>query len=151
MIISIEGERLSILQVAILLYLADSPRRASDLLEVFSRRGLKSRSSFYTAVYELMNRGYIERTHPRNLELRLTEKGRRILSILGSMIDREIRSLIGVVDILAEKIGFDKPRFRSLADELEDPEDLEEYLEFLKLEMDKVKAKLKGWRKISVG
>lgn len=149
MIVRVEGSRLSVLQALILLKLAKRPTRSSELLNELASRGLRSRSSFYTAVYELVERGLVEKSGGRTPTLSLTPKGESLIKELREKAFAEIKPVLSLVNDLIRLTAAESV-IASLADKLEDPDELESYREFLLRELEKVEKRMSSWRKIEV-
>jgi DNA-binding PadR family transcriptional regulator len=147
--VKIGGERLNPHQIAILLKLRSGEEKASNLLREMYKFGFESKSSFYTSLTELKERGYIE--VDEDGWVKLTEKGVEALSKIPNLIEPKIKSIMKYISFIMES---SKPRgeerYVSIVEEIEDVNELEEYKKFLEEELRKVKDKLKGWRRVEV-
>jgi len=72
-----EIKKLGIIQLAILTNLKDKPMKSSEILRILKNLGLRARSSFYAALHELEEKGYIsKRMFNEDFYYYLTEKGK---------------------------------------------------------------------------
>ena len=147
--VKIGGEKLNPHQIAILLKLRSGGEKASNLLREMYRFGFESKSSFYTSLTELKERGYIEVDEEG--WVKLTEKGVEAISKIPNLIEPKIKSIMKYISFIMES---SKPRegerYISIAEEIEDVSELEEYKRFLEEELRRVEEKLKGWRRVEV-
>ena len=150
MIIKIKNERLSPLQAYILMRLKRGPRKARELVEELARLGVRARSSVYTAIYELMDRGIVERaTEGRELVLKLSARGLEIARELPGRVLESLRPLASIIAYLAGESSVTSD-YESLADAIDDPEELEAYRRFLLEELRRVEEKISRWKRIEV-
>lgn len=148
LIIRIRDERFSPLQALLILSLRSGDRRLNELLKILKGRGLKSRSSFYTAVYELERRGIIVREGlGRDFKVKLTEKGDLIARELPSKLREQLYPMLNVIYSLLAVLGGE---LKLEEDVEEEPTTLIEYREFLSREMERVDREIKKWKKIRV-
>ncbi|MCD6155414.1 MAG: hypothetical protein NDF53_00135 [archaeon GB-1867-097] len=148
--IKIGEDRFSSPQIALLLKLREGENETRKLLRTMWRFGFRSRSSFYAALSELEEKGYIERDEYGRVKL--TGKGEELVEKIPEAISSKIQPLINYVSFIMEKAGIISRRieYRSIADEIEDAEELERYHRYLLEELKKVKERLKKWRRIKV-
>ena len=150
MIIKIKDERLSPLQAYILMRLRKGPRKARELVEELARLGVRARSSVYTAIYELMDRGIVERAaEGRELVLKLSTRGLEIARELPGRVLEGLKPLASIIAYLAGESSI-AVGYESLADAIDDPEELEAYKRFLLEELRKVEEKISRWKRIEV-
>ena len=144
----VEGERFSLLQASILVTLSRGPSRVSDLVSTLLKLGFRSRSSVYTALYELIDRGFVERFEEEGaIYVKLTSSGRHVAQKLPSRLGETLGPLTSLISYIVHE-----PRepWVSIAEELEDPESLQAYREYLLKELDRVEKKLSRWKRIRV-
>lgn len=147
--VRIGDERLSQPQITLLLKLKEGPADTGELLSMMKYFGFPSRSSFYATLSELEEKGYISR---EGGIVKLTDRGLKLVNKLPKLIEKRINSLLDYVTFLMEKSGLIKEpfEFKSLADEIDDVDELERYHVFLINELRKVEEKLKNWRRVKV-
>jgi len=146
--IKVGEDKLNPHQIAILLKIRSGERKTANLLRDMHEFGLESKSSFYTSLSELREKGYIE--FEADGSVKLTEKGLEVLDKMPILIKPKIKSIMKYISFIMEKSLREYERYISIARELEDVEELEEYKKFLEEEMKIVEEKLKGWRKIPI-
>ncbi|MEM2137257.1 MAG: hypothetical protein QXI93_04810 [Candidatus Methanomethylicia archaeon] len=146
--IKIGEERLNPHQIAILLKLRDGMERTVDLLRDMYEFGFESKSSFYTSLSELRDKGYIEIY--TDGKIKLTEKGLEIINKIPLLIEPKLKSIMKYISFIMEKASEEKLKYTSIARGLEDVEELEEYKQFLEEELKIVEEKLRGWRRIRI-
>ncbi|MEB3779133.1 MAG: hypothetical protein GSR85_02725 [Desulfurococcales archaeon] len=146
--IVVDGERFSPLQALILVRLRKGTTRLSNLVLTLRSLGVRSRSSVYTALYELVERGYVERFEDEGvIYVRLTGRGEAI----AGKLPLRLKELLGpMVTLLLNLLYELTDTGRSIVDEIDDPEVLEAYKEYLLDELKRVDEKLSRWRKIRV-
>lgn len=147
--IKIGDEKLSQPQITLLLKLKEGPSYTSELFNIMKYFGFSSRSSFYAALSELEEKGYVVRERGT---VKLTRKGRELVNNLPKLIENRIHSLLHYIAFLMEKSGLIKEQFefRSLVNEIDDAGELERYREFLISELEKVERKLNKWKKVEI-
>lgn len=133
-------ERIGPVQIAIITLLSRKEYNVSDLFYTLRQLGLRSRSSFYSALYDLEKSGYIEKLDD---SYKITEKGREILNEIPYFIKAS------VMPALSFMLRVAAPYF-SLLEEFEDPEFLQNYKDFLETELKRVDGALKKWKKLKV-
>lgn len=147
MIINVRGERFSPLQAFLILSLKSGEKSLSELLRLLKRRGLKSRSSFYTAVYELEKRGIISRGEfERSSTIKLTRRGSLIAEELPLKLREELYPILNILYFL---IGSTEDT-TSIDEIVEEPTSLIEYRDFLSRELRRVEERIKKWKKIKI-
>lgn len=146
--IKVGEDKLNPHQIAILLKLKSGEKKTAKLLREMYEFGLESKSSFYTSLSELRDKGYIE--FEIDGSVKLTDKGFEVIDKIPKLIQPKIKSIMKYISFIMEKSIREAEKYMSIARELEDVEELEEYKKFLEGEMKIVEEKLKGWRKVSI-
>jgi len=142
--IKIGSEKFGLIQLSLLIALKDKPKNTSELLRIFKNLGLKTRSSFYAALNELVKTGYIERINEDGYKL--TEKGMEIVNKIPNYAFNFLPFLF-LYSFILSKAGIE---IVSESDEIEDIDELLAYKEYLLKELEVVNEKLKKWKKIKV-
>jgi len=152
MIIRFKSERFSPLQTVLILSLSEKPMTMSEILAMFKSKGVKSRSSIYTAIYELEKRGIVRReiSEEGDIIVKLTNKGLTIANEIPEILDEQLYPLIRIINTLLGCLRKRMGEIYSIAEALEEPEELIEYKKFLHRELEKVEEKIKHWRKVPV-
>jgi len=152
-IIKYGEERFSPLHVALILALKRGPMKTSQLLKFMRSLGFHARSSFYAALSELERRGYIsrERMPGATVSCTLTRKGAIAAAELPRILKDRIEPMLRYISLIAQvcepMLDF---KGMSIAEELEDLDDMLSYREFLVRELNIIERKLKRWKKIEI-
>ncbi|MCX8169431.1 MAG: hypothetical protein N3E39_04450 [Candidatus Methanomethylicia archaeon] len=146
--VRIGKDKLNPHQIAILLKVKSGVNKTVNLLKDMYAFGFESKSSFYTSISELREKGYIEIDDYGNIKL--TEKGFEMVNRIPSLIQPRIESLVKYISFLLGETSSKHFKRISIAREIEDVDELEEYKKFLEEELEIVNKKLKGWRKIKI-
>lgn len=141
-----EIKKLGIIQLAILTNLKDKPMKSSEILRILKNLGLRARSSFYAALHELEERGYVsKRMFNEDFYYYLTERGKEFLSRLPALARETFLPALHLYSFIMDKLGL------YIEEEIEESYDeLIKYKEFLLRELEKVENKLKKWKRINV-
>lgn len=133
-------DRIGPVQIAIVSLLSKKPMSTSELFESLRRFGLRSRSSFYSALSDLERDGYIERFDD---SYKITEKGAQLIDEIPHLIKNSMMPMFYFISNILSL-------YKDLEVIPEDPNTLLSYKKYLEEELKKVEEKLKKWKKIEI-
>lgn len=132
-------DRIGPVQIAIVSLLSKRPMNTSELFESLRRFGLKSRSSFYSALSDLEKDGYIERFDD---SYKITEKGIQFIDEIPHLIKNSMMPMFYFISNVLSLYDLEVIP--------EDPNSLLNYKRYLEEELKRVEEKLKKWKKIEI-
>ncbi len=141
-----EIKKIGIVQLAILINLKEKPMKSNEILRILKNLGLKSRSSFYAALHDLEDKGYIYKKilEEDSYYYYLTNKGKEFLSKLPIFVKEIFLPALNLYSFIIDKLGLyiEEENYEESFD------DLIKYREFLIKELEKVENKIKKWKRI---